>query len=212
MVGRCCERVFTLEKRANARIARKGRRPVPDDDEGLVQVETADPSPNRRWFTVSRSEAITARGGHKFEMTFEACGSRRPHRSLPLGDFSSRLLAVRETRRTGVRVDSVQEIGLSRFVRARNSLWLQLFSDHHKPLLRVDALDRVKRQQAAMPEENPVSADRESLPARLRIVDQLDDQADPSAAKVEYHVTGRLADYVGLAPTLESRFHAARGA
>jgi hypothetical protein len=44
-----------------------------------------------------------------------------------------------------------------------------------------------------MPKNDPVSTDREPLFARLRIIDQLDDQPDPSAAGVEHRVTGRRA-------------------
>jgi hypothetical protein len=127
-------------------------------------------------------------------MTPGGWGRRRPYRSLPLVEAAGRLLAVRNTLLTGVSVDSAQEIDANRFVRGLGSIWLAVFRDHDKPPLGVDALDRVEPQQAPTPDEDPVSADREPLPARLWIVDQLDDQPDPSAAKVKHCVTGRVAE------------------
>ena len=105
---RCRERDFALEESTNSLIVREGRRPELDDDEELGQVDaTADPGPDRRWLAVLVFEAITTRGGHEPEMTVGSCGRRRPYRWLPLVEAASRLLAVRNTLRTGVGVDSI---------------------------------------------------------------------------------------------------------
>jgi hypothetical protein len=183
---------------------------MPDDDQGLGKV-AADPCPNRRRFTFSLAEAVTARGGHKPEMTVETCRGRQRYRPALLVQDGRHLLAVRTACRARVGVDSAHEIDFDRLIRARDSIWFALFSDHDKSPLGVDALDRVERKKAPTPEEDAVSADREALPARVRIVDQLDHQPDPSVAKVEHRVTCRLREEVGLAAALRFRLHAAIG-
>ncbi|TML09679.1 MAG: hypothetical protein E6G38_05090 [Actinobacteria bacterium] len=127
-------------------------------------------------------------------MTVDACGRQQSFRSLLHVEGAKRLLAVRNALRPGIGVDSAQEIATGRFVPGRGSIWFAVFCDHNKAPLRVDALDRFERQQAPTPDEDPVSTDRQPLSARVRIVDQLDDQPDPSAAEVEHRVAVRLPE------------------
>lgn len=156
------ERDLTLEERANPWIVRERRRPELDHDEALRQVDAVDQGPDRRWLTVLLFEAITSRRGDKAEVTVRGCMCRKRYRSFPL---------VKHTLRMRVGAHSLQEIVVSLLPRGRGLSRLAVFGDHDQPPLDVYGLDRVKRQQAPMPEKDPVSTNRKSLPARLRIVD-----------------------------------------
>jgi hypothetical protein len=191
--GRCRERDFTLEERANAWILREGRRPELDNHEALGQVDPVDRGPHRWGFAVLLVEAITIRRRDESKIAVGCCGRRQRYRSLLLVEAASRLLAVPTALWTRVVIDPSQGIDVSGLKRVRAATWLAVFGDHDTPAVGVDGIDCVERQQAPMPKNDPVSTDREPLFARLRIIDQLDDQPDPSAAGVEYRVAGRRA-------------------
>jgi hypothetical protein len=176
------ERDFTLEERANAWIVREGRRPELDNHKALGQVAPVDRGPHRWGFAGLLVDAITIRRRDESKITVGGCGRRQRYRSLLLVEAWTRVV-----------IDPSQGIDVSRLKRGRDATWLGVFGDHDIPPLGVDGIDCVERQQAPMPKNDPVSTDREPLFARLRIIDQLDDQPDPSAAGVEYRVTGRRA-------------------
>jgi hypothetical protein len=176
------ERDFTLEERANAWIVREGRRPELDNHKALGQVDPVDRGPHRWGFAGLLVDAITIRRRDESKITVGGCGRRQRYRSLLLVEAWTRVV-----------IDPSQGIDVSRLKRGRDATWLGVFGDHDIPPLGVDGIDCVERQQAPMPKNDPVSTDREPLFARLRIIDQLDDQPDPSAAGVEYRVTGRRA-------------------
>jgi len=192
------ERDFALEERANAWIVREGRGPELDNEEALGQINPVDQRPDRGGFAGLLIKAITIRRRDESEITVGDCGRRQRYRSLLLNTARG-LLAVANTLWARVVVEPSQGIGVNPLGRGRDPSCLAVFVDHHKPPLGVHGLDCIERQQAPTPENDPVSTDREPLPARLRVVDQLDDQPDSSAARVEYRVVGRRAQKVSLA-------------
>jgi hypothetical protein len=193
------ERDFALEERANAWIVREGRGPELDNEEALGQINPVDQRPDRGGFAGLLIEAITIRRRDESEITVGDCGRRQRYRSLLLLNTARGLLSVANTLWARVVIEPSQGIGVNPLGRGRDPRCLVVFVDHHKPPLGVHRLDCIERQQAPTPENDPVSTDREPLPARLRIIDQLDDQPDSSAAQVEYRIVGRRAQKVSLA-------------
>jgi hypothetical protein len=196
--GRCRERDFALEERANAWIVREGRGPELDNEEALGQVNPVDQRPDRGGFAGLLVEAITIRRRDESEITIGDCGSRQRYRSLLLLEIASRLFAVPNTLWAGVVIEPSQRILVNPLGCSRDASCLAVFVDHHKPPLGIHGFDCIERQQAPTREKRPVSTDREPLPVRLRVIDQLDDQSDSSAAQVEYRVVGRRAQKLRL--------------